>query len=216
MAFSWTFEKADSLWPAKLVRCAAEELAFAQTAGGQFADPLSCVAEERHLPPRTNRQRFTPGLEHAGFVVGGHDRDQPRTRMSHLFRQPIQINDAFPRDGNQPMPFRKIMFRGRHHARVFDGRDPYFRLRRKCAREMMQHRVVGLRRSGSPDQVERVAAENVRNPLPHAGDSCVRAAADTMGTGGIADEFLSGVQPGLPRFRQHRCCCVVVEVDHAL
>src|SRR5438309_1959514 len=81
-------------------------------------------------------------------------------------------------------------------------------------REMMQHGVVGLRRSGSPDQVEGVAPEKVREPLPCAGNGRVRTAADAMGTGGIANESLRRFQPGLPRLRQHRCCGVVVEVNH--
>src|SRR5882724_7045952 len=80
---------------------------------------------------------------------------------------------------------------------------------------MMQYGVVGLRRSGSPDQVERVAPEKVREPLPGAGDGCVRSAADAMGTGGVANEVLDGIQPGLPRYWQHCCCGVVVEVDHS-
>src|SRR2546428_10428888 len=80
---------------------------------------------------------------------------------------------------------------------------------------MMQHRVVGLRRSGSPDQFERVAAKKLREPLPRASDRGIRAAANAMRAGGIANEFLDGIQPGLTRDWQHRCCGVVVEVDHA-
>jgi hypothetical protein len=77
---------------------------------------------------------------------------------------------------------------------------------------MMQNGVIGFRGAGSPDQVERVTPEKFRESLPRAGDGCVCAAADAMGTGGITDESLSRLQPGLPRFRQHQRRCVVVEV----
>ena len=114
------FSVPDSFRSAELVRGAADVVAFAQTVGWQLADPLRRVAEKRHFPLPANRQRLAPGLQHAGFVVRGHDRHQPGTRMSHLFAQPVQIHHSVARDGNQPMPVRKVMPGWRQEAGMFD------------------------------------------------------------------------------------------------
>ena len=135
------------------MRRSADEIAIAQSAGRKFANPLCRVAEKWDFPLLANRQRLAPGLQHAGFVIRGHDGNQAWTGMRQLFCQPVQIHDAFPRDGNVPVTFGEVMLRGRHHARVFDGGEPDFRICRKRAREMVEHGVIRLRRAGSPDQV---------------------------------------------------------------
>src|SRR5438046_2941804 len=53
---------------------------------------------------------------------------------------------------------------------------------------MMKHRVVRLRRTGSPDDIQRVAAEKFRQPLTRLGDRRVRAAADAARPGPVDEE----------------------------
>ena len=79
---------------------------------------------------------------------------------------------------------------------------------------MVKHQVVRFRGAASPDDVERVAAEKARQLLPGFRERRVGAAANPMGAGRVADEFLGGFQPSLARGGMQRRSRVIVEVNH--
>src|SRR5947207_15472322 len=66
-------QKTNPLWPAELVRCAAEKIALPEPVGGQFANPLRRVTEKRHGPLLAERQRLAPRLQHAARIVRRHE-----------------------------------------------------------------------------------------------------------------------------------------------
>ena len=107
-ALSGALQKADPFWPAELMRASAHKIAVAQTHDRQLADPLRGVAEKGGLVLMAERQRFTPRLHDAGFVVNGHHGDQRGRSSFERFLQPIQFDRPRVSDRNKPMSFRKI------------------------------------------------------------------------------------------------------------
>ena len=68
-------EKAGAFGSAEFVGGGDEPAGGAEPGGGEFAEPLGGVAEERRVVFRAEGGDFAPWLEDAGFVVGGHDGD---------------------------------------------------------------------------------------------------------------------------------------------
>ena len=159
VAFARGFQKANAARPAKLVRRAAEKITFAEFLRGHFAEPLHGVGEERHLVLTANGQYLAPGLDDAGLVVRGHHADESRARVGQFRRQPVQVNHAVVRDGNEFRAFAKVMFGGFVDAGMFDGGNPDLGLRVERPREMVHDRVVRLGRAAGPDDVGGMAAE---------------------------------------------------------
>src|SRR5207249_2469085 len=112
-------------WSAKFMRAAAYEITFAQSFGGQFAVPLRRVAEERHSMVPAKRPRLLPRLDHSGFIVGRHHREQSGTLPPQLVLHPSQVHDPAAVQRNKPMPLREIMSRGLDHARMLDRGNPH-------------------------------------------------------------------------------------------
>ena len=69
------FHEANADGTAELVSAAGDKIAFAEAGGGKFADPLRRIAGKRNVEFAAEFECFAPELEHAGFVVRGHDRD---------------------------------------------------------------------------------------------------------------------------------------------
>ena len=78
----------------------------------------------------------------------------------------------------------------------------------------MNRGVVGLGRAGGPDDVEGVAAEKRGELLAGVRERGVRARADAVRAGGIADESLACDEPRLARDGRERRGGVVVEINH--
>ena len=95
------FQEADAARAAEFVRRAAQVIAFTQSFGGHLANPLHRVAEERDFVLPANRHHLAPRLDDAGLVVRRHDADEAGTRVGEFDGEPVQINHAVVRDGNQ-------------------------------------------------------------------------------------------------------------------
>ena len=156
------FEETNAARAAEFVRGAGDEITFAQTFGGHFAEPLDGVGEERDFVGLTNGEEFAPGLDDAGFVVGAHHGDDAGACVGDFLREPFQIHHAVVCDGNGLRAFTKIMVRGIMHAGMFDGADPDFTLRIEGLREMVHGHVVGFGCAAGPDDVGGMATKMVR------------------------------------------------------
>src|SRR5262245_48737077 len=97
---------------------------------------------------------------------------------------------------------------------MFDRRNPHLSRRIRCGRIMVQHHVVGFGRAGSPYDVKRIAAKNSREPLASLVQRRIRACADAVRTGRIADEPVGGIKPCLASLGQQGRGGVMIEVSH--
>lgn len=88
------FEKTGSLGAAEFMGGTAQEIALSQGGGGHFAEPLDCVAEEWDLEFAAEFEEIGPGLEQAGFVVGGHEGDERGAFAGKSGFNPVRISDA--------------------------------------------------------------------------------------------------------------------------
>src|SRR5207244_4444157 len=80
--------------------------------------------------------------------------------------------------------------------------------------QMTKNHVVRLGGPARPHDVHRIAAEKTGELLARALQRGVRPRAEPMRAGGIADELLRRLEPGLFRLRQQRRGGVVIEVEH--
>ena len=153
VAFVRDFQKTDAARPAEFVRRAAEKIAFAQVPWPAFCRAIA--RHRRRTAPGTaaDGQRLAPGLDDAGLVVRGHDADEPGPHVGEFQREPVQVNHAVVRDGNEFRAFAEIMLRRFVDARMFDGGNPDLGFRVERPRKMVHDHVVGLGRAARPDDV---------------------------------------------------------------
>jgi len=64
-------------------------------------------------------QRFPPRLDHTGFVVCCHDRNQSGPLVLQFAGQPVEVHHAAARDGNEPQPRGEIVPRRFQNAGMF-------------------------------------------------------------------------------------------------
>ena len=157
---------------------------------------------------------LAPRLDDAGLVVRGHHADEAGARVGQFSREPVQVNHAVARDGNESRAFAEIMFRRFDDAGMFDGGNPDLALRVERPREMVHDRVVRLGRAAGPDDVRGMAAEERGEFFARLGQRGIRARAVLVRAGRVAADFLGGVQPGFARLAHDRRGGVVIEVNH--
>ncbi len=148
------------------------------------------------------------------LVVRGHDAYKPGAYIGEFGRQPVQVNHAVVGDGYQSGAFAEIMLCGLVDAGMFDGGNPDLALRIERPPKMVHDHVVGLGRSARPDDVRRLAAEEMRELFARFLERGAGATPDLMRAGRVARIVLGGVQPGFARLAHHGGGGVMVEINH--
>ena len=189
-----------------------EIVAFAKALSGLFSDPLRGITKKRHLVLAAESKSITPGLQYARLVICSHNSHRAWTRRSQVGFQPLQIDNARPLSRDEPVPVRKVVTCARQHTRMLRCRDPDLGSVAERLSEVMQHGVVRFRRSRSPHDLERTAAEEGREPFSGGIKRPLRARSDAVRARRIPNELLGRIQPSLPGNRKQRSRRVVVEI----
>ena len=192
------FQKTDAARPAEFVRRAAEKIAFAQSFGRHLAEPLHGIAEERHFVLLADGQHFAPRLNDAGLVVRGHHGDESGPHVGQFDGEPVQVNHAVVRDGNEFRALAEIMFRRipcTHGCSMAEIQISAFGSS-VCAKWCSDH-VVGLGRAAGPDDVGRMAAEERGEFFARLGHGLVGRRAELVRAGRVAADVLGGVRARL-------------------
>ncbi|MDB6064725.1 MAG: gcvH [Pedosphaera sp.] len=208
------FQKANAFGAAKLVRATADEIALAQALRRKTAEPLRGIAEKRNVALTTELEDVVPRLQDASFIVRGHDCDQAGALLLQLLLQPIQVNHARTRNGDEAVALGEAACGGAQHTGMFDGGNPDLGGGIQRASGVVEHHVVGFSGAGSPDDVEGIAAQERGQSFAGFGQGAIGARTDAMRARGIAEELFAGVQPGVPRLGQKRRTGIVIEIAH--
>ena len=109
---------------------------------GFFPDPLRGITVEQGAMVAAQREHFLPGLEHAAFVVRGHDCHKARPVGGEDFFEGGQVGHSLAGHGDFMAAFRKMMQGGLAHAGMFHRAEGH--ARDPAGRGMGDHRIVGL------------------------------------------------------------------------
>ena len=194
-------EGADALGSAELVRRKRQEIhAEGIHVDRQLAARLDRIAMDAHALPMGQLDDGTDGLDHAGLVVGEHDRDQCRTGSRQLPLECRQVQAPLGIDRN-PHGIRC----GREHGLVLDGRDG-----NRTARGA-QRLIIGLGAAAREHHLGRRGPDHGRDQPARVLEGAPRLAAGSMHGRRIAhtlEDFVHGHDHGRPDRRGR----IVVEI----
>ncbi len=116
-------EEADAFCPSEFVGAAGDEAAAAEVGSRELPEPLGGIAVERNPELGAEVADLRPGLEDAGLVVGGHDRDEGGPGCGEHVAEGIGGDGAGAAGGNQLGRGSEKLAGGFEDAGVFDSAD---------------------------------------------------------------------------------------------